>query len=607
MAGRISDQDMEELRRKASLADVAADYMRLRKSGPRLVARCPFHSEKTPSFTIDPAKNLYHCFGCSKGGDVFSLLMELEGLSFIEAAERLAGRFGVEIHYEQMSASERAASGRRGRLIEAHREAVAHYQRALFAPEGTEVREYLKGRGFSKQTVDDFQLGFSPRRRDDLARHLLRKGFREDELVEAGLALRSDAGPLIDRFRGRVMFPIHDLTGNPVGFGARRLADAGDGPKYLNSAESPIYKKGSVLYALDRAKAEIVRSGRVIIVEGYTDVMALHQAGVREAIATCGTAFAADHFGVLRRFTDVAVFAFDSDEAGQAAADRSFEQVQESEVDARILVVPQGKDPAEFVADQGGEAFRALAEGAEPLFRYRLEREIVKFVPRGADPAQAISPERRPKAVLAAIPILLRIRREDVRNAYASHLAQRLAIDPAVVFHELAQVSASRRVDVRASERRLTPQARKEREAIKIALQYPDMARPYFDELGEDDFSVPAHRVTWAAIRKGIRDPNVIASSAPDARTREVITALHVEAPEGVEPGAESISQRLAEEIFSRMKEFAIARKIEQARGELQRMNPEKDRATYDAKFRELVALEGSKRRMAVALQEGTA
>ncbi|MGH7338536.1 MAG: DNA primase, partial [Myxococcota bacterium] len=343
--------------------------MQVKRAGRLFKALCPFHQEKTPSFSIDPAKSLYYCFGCSEGGDVISLVQKLENLSFVETVERIARRVGVDIHYEQLSAADRAAQKRRFRLIDAHRAAVEHYHAALLgSDQAADARTYLKGRGFDREVAQEFQIGFSLPRWDDLSRALLGKGFGEQELVDAGLASRTQEGGIVDRFRGRIMFPILDVTGDPVAFGARRLRDDDEGPKYLNSAESPIYAKAKVLYALSWAKNEIVKGGRALLVEGYTDVIALHRAGIKEAVATCGTALGLEHLRTLQRFTQHVVLSLDSDEAGGKAAERTYDQLigdaQAMGLQVQVVLMSAGDDPADAVARDGAEAFRGLIDTA---------------------------------------------------------------------------------------------------------------------------------------------------------------------------------------------------------------------------------------------------
>ncbi|MDP9405573.1 MAG: DNA primase, partial [Actinomycetota bacterium] len=323
MAGRINDDDIQALRERADLAVVVGNYTALRRAGSKLKGLCPFHAEKTPSFTVDPARNLYHCFGCDKGGDAIDFLRSIEALSFPEAVERLARIVGYPLRYEELTPGQRRALGRRTRLTQALAEAAAFYRAALDGPDAAPARSYLARRGVDGDAAGHFGLGWAPDRWDGLVRHLAGRGFEPAEVVEAGLATPGRSGP-IDRLRGRVMFPIHDAGGKDVlAFGGRVVPDValatgprdGEPPKYINSAESPVYKKSQTLYALHWARADIARRQTAVVVEGYMDVIALHLAGVRCVVATCGTALTGDHFRTLERFTPRVVLALDADAA----------------------------------------------------------------------------------------------------------------------------------------------------------------------------------------------------------------------------------------------------------------------------------------------------
>lgn len=586
MAGRILDEDVNAVRERADLSEIAADYMQLRRAGGgRFKALCPFHAEKTPSFTIDPSKGLWYCFGCSKGGNVYSLVMELDSLTFVEAVERLAAKVGVTLRYENLSPSEREASGKRIRMVAAHMEAVEFYHAGLLSDEGRAARDYLKSRDFKKATAVQFKIGYSPKARDALIQHLRTKGFAVPLLVEAGLARKASEG-VIDAFRGRVMFPIFDLAGDPVAFGARILD--GSGPKYLNTAETPIWHKGRALYAMSLAKASIVKESHAILVEGYTDVIMLHQAGVRTAVASCGTALGLEHFKLLRRFTDRAILAYDADQAGQAAAERAFEEAfsfsQETGIDTRVMELPAGSDPADFVAAKGAEAFAALASGAVRVIEYRLRRELE------SGRFDITEGEGRDRAMKATLPILRQVRDEVIRKGYARWLAGRLRVDDDLVV--LGSDPGVPQVEVtRAALKRMSAHAKLEREALKLALQYPDVIEPFVDRVGEEEFSVRAHRSIWMELRKGA-DPAALPNALDDANARKVVAALAIEEIPG------EISERLVEEIFGRLKEFALLRQIDQQKARLQALNPITHQAEYKSLFEELLALEGRRREM---------
>jgi len=595
-AGRIRDADLEEVRRRANLIEVASEYMQVKRAGRLYKALCPFHAEKTPSFSLDPAKGLWHCFGCGEGGDTIRLIEKLENLQFVEAIERLAQMTDVDLHYEQLSEADRAAQRRRGRLVDAHREAAAFYHETLKrASEASDARTYLlQQRGFTKETLELFQVGFSPPKWDSLVSHLKGKGFTEPEIVDAGLgARRQDDGGLVDRFRGRVMFPIHDLTGDPVAFGARKMGD-GEGPKYLNSAESPIYKKSQVLYALNRAKGEIVKTGRGLIVEGYTDVIALHQAGISHAVATCGTALGLDHLRGLQRFTQDLVLSLDSDEAGGAAAERTYDQMigdaQQMGLTLRVVVMPPGDDPADSVAKAGAEGFRALVDGAVPLLEFVLRREADRYAHGDA--------EDRDRVLRKGLTLLAKTQSGVIRREAARLFSGWIKVDPDNLFVELdktMRTGTTSRAATGTILRRASGQVRLEREALRLALQQQRVVKARMEDVSTDFFSVPAHRTIWAALLKGT-DPSLLAESLDDDEARRTATQLAVEPIPLDGELTDDAVERLAIAVFSRLKEFVLNREIEQLTPQLQRLNPLENPKEHDELFAKLLDLQRQKR-----------
>lgn len=588
--GRIRDEDIEEVRRRANLIDVASEYMQVRKAGRLYKALCPFHAEKTPSLSLDPVKNLFHCFGCSEGGDTIALVRKLENLSFVETVERLAGRFGVELRYEQLSAADRNAMKRRLRLVDAHRAAVALYHRALMtSSEAVTARTYLKGRGFTKETVERFQLGFSGAKRDECARALRAAGFSEDEVVEAGLGYRAEGGGLVDRFRGRVMFPIFDLTGDPVAFGARKLAD-GDGPKYLNSAESPIYKKSQILYALNWAKNDIVKGARALLVEGYTDVIALHQAGITQAVATCGTALGLDHLRTIQRFTQNVVLSLDADEAGSGSAEKTYDALigdaQALGLAISVVVMPEGDDPADVVAKGGGEAFGGLLAEVVPLLQFRLRRFATSYTRGDAD--------ARARSVAQALEMLHKTDNEVVRRESARLFANWIHVDEDVLQYQLQSIvrSGSAPRSIAGSVLKVaSTQVRREREALKLAIQHAPMVKKFLEDMGPEFFSVPSHQAIWSALVAGA-DPLALADALSDLEARRAFTELAVQPPVG------EVTDRLVTEIFGRLKESVLGRQIDELKSRLQRVNPVTDAEHHEALFAQLIELERAKRRL---------
>ena len=356
MAGLIKREDIDEVRSRARLDDVVGEFVTLRGAGVgSLKGLCPFHDERTPSFHVRPQVGMYHCFGCGESGDVFTFLQKMDGVTFVEAVERMAERTGVQLHYEEgAKGPDREEVGRRQRLIEMHQVAEQYFRDQLQETEAQTAREYLTDRGFDREAVDRFSVGYAPRGWDNLLRTLRGRGFTTEEITASGLVSEGRRG-VYDRFRGRIMWPIRDVTGRTIGFGARKLYEDDQGPKYLNTPETPLYRKSQVLYGLDLAKREISRSKRVVIVEGYTDVMAAHLSGVGQAVATCGTAFGEDHAKIVSRLlgdessgSGEVVFTFDGDEAGQKAALKAFELEQRFVAQTFVAVEPSGRDPADL-------------------------------------------------------------------------------------------------------------------------------------------------------------------------------------------------------------------------------------------------------------------
>jgi len=413
--------DIERVRVATDLVDLVSEVTKVKRSGRSVMAVCPFHQEKTPSMSIDPARGLYHCFGCGKGGDVFRFVQETQAVDFSDAVELLARRSGIALQRDPEAAKRRS---RREALVEATEAAVRFYhERLRTAPDGAGARRYLRGRGYDAGVVEHFGLGYSPVPGDALVAHLRDAGIREEVMVAAGLAMRNRAGRLYDRFRGRLMFPIFDVRGDPVGFGARLLD--GDGPKYLNSPETALYRKSFLLYGLNWAKSEIVRSNLAVVVEGYTDVIALHQAGLAVAVATCGTALGEEHLDLLRRFSEKVVLMFDGDEAGIGASLRGFERSVPGNLDLRVAVLPAGTDPADVVAGGDLDGLRQAVVESVPLLQFALDRAVERHDLR--------EPEARGRAVRAAADVIARHPDPVVRHEYAVYAARRTGVDVDVV------------------------------------------------------------------------------------------------------------------------------------------------------------------------------
>lgn len=437
MAGRIRRTDIDEVRQRVNIADIVGEYVTLKQAGVgSMKGLCPFHDEKSPSFHVRPQAGFYHCFGCGEGGDVFTFMQKMDALSFSETVERLAERLGYQLHYED---GEAAKDGhQRTRLLQVNREAEAFFRERIHQPEAEAARAFLAEKGFDQLAAEQFGVGYSPDSYDALSKHLTGKGFTIPELVEAGVVGQGERG-VYDRFRNRVMWPIRDVTGQTVGFGARRLSDDDKGPKYLNTPETPVYHKSRVLYGLDLAKRAIGKKRQVVIVEGYTDVMACHLAGIDTAVATCGTAFGADHIPVIRRVLGDSesspdqgrgevIFTFDPDEAGQKAATKAFAEQSKFAAQTFVAVPPEGLDPCDVRLHRGDEALRQVIELRRPMYEFMIKRVL--------DGGNLQTVEGRAHALRSSLAIVHTIRDNIVRQGYVRELAGWLGMDPADVQRE---------------------------------------------------------------------------------------------------------------------------------------------------------------------------
>lgn len=441
VAGRINDDDVKAVRDAVPIDAVVSDYLQLRNAGGgNLKGLCPFHDEKSPSFQVSPSKGLYHCFGCQAGGDTLDFIMKIDHLSFSEAVERLAGQAGITLRYEEGGyTAGTSGRGERIRLVEAHKAAAEFYVDQLGGAEAEIGRKFLAERGFDQAAAAHFSVGYSPAGWDHLTRFLRGKGFTDKELITSGLAQDSRSGKPIDRFRGRLMWPIRDISGEVVGFGARKLREDDNGPKYLNTPETAIYKKSQVLYGIDLAKKEIAKTSRAVVVEGYTDVMACHVAGVTTAIATCGTAFGGDHIKILRRLlmdnaTAEVIFTFDGDAAGQKAALRAFEDDQKFAAETSITIAPGGMDPCDLRLAQGDAAVAGLVEARTPLFEFALRHIVARH--------NLENPAGRAAALDEAAPVVANIKNIAIQHESAVQLAGMLGIrDEQFVVKRVAQLA----------------------------------------------------------------------------------------------------------------------------------------------------------------------
>ena len=599
MSGRIRDTDVSYVRDHSPIDEVVSDYVQLKSAGGgQKKGLCPFHDEKSPSFHVTPARGYFHCFGCQEGGDVIAFVMKIDHLSFTETIERLASRIGYQLTYEQSSGGPKAPTVQRSRLLEANNQASIFYQEQLQLPTASHARELLIKRGFDKTASQSFEIGYAPDQWDALSKFLLGKGFSAEELLLAGLTKEGTKGA-IDRFRNRLIWPIRDISGDLVGFGARKLAsdEEDTGPKYLNTPETSIYKKSQVLYGLDKAKKEIAKKRQVVIVEGYTDVMAAHLAGIPTAVATCGTAFGDDHIRILRRllmdddaFRGEVIFTFDGDAAGQKAALRAFGDDQKFVTQTFVAVEPSGLDPSDLRQEMGDAALRDLIARRVPLFEFAIKSSIKQFDLGNAD--------GRVQALNAAAPLIGRIRDTSLRPEYARSLAGWLGMEVEVVMAAVKKNTSTRSTSVDAAlageQWRPDPSEPKlilEREVLKVRLQMPALVRNW-PELEKNAFSHPA----YIKLREFIdtqEDLMAVDLEATDSdELKSFITELMVEP---IRTDGE-ISDRYVSSITARLNEVALARSIAEVKSSLQRLNPLESESEYNQMFSRLVEMEAKRR-----------
>ena len=600
MAGRIKDEDVAYVRDHTPIDDVVGDYVQLKSAGGgQKKGLCPFHDEKSPSFHVTPSKGYFHCFGCQTGGDVISFVMKMDHTTFTETVERLAERINYTLHYEA-GGTQSAPSTNRSRLIAANAAAAKFYQEQLATSSGAQFgRELLIKRGFDRAACEMFGVGYAPDEWDGLTKVLREAGFTADELEVAGLSKMGQRG-MIDRFRNRLIWPIRDISGDVVGFGARKLAsdDVDNGPKYLNTPETPVYKKSQVLYGLDLAKKEIAKKRQAVIVEGYTDVMAAHLAGITTAVATCGTAFGSDHIRILRRllmdddaFRGEVIFTFDGDAAGQKAALRAFSEDQKFVTQTFVAVEPSGLDPSDLRQQKGDLALRDLIARRVPLFEFAIRSELALH---NLDLA-----EGRVNALNAAAPLVSQIRDKSLRPEYTRLLAGWLGMEvetvSAAVTRGARALAPNVESDTAGESENWRPNPNEprlilEREVLKAKLQLPN-AISNWSEIEGLAFTHPAYR----QLRETIDSHGDIAANidrVADERMRALIAELMVEP---VRTDGE-VSSRYIESIVARLREVAISQRIADVKSTLQRINPLENESEYNALFGDLVALESTRR-----------
>lgn len=628
--GRIPDSDIEAIRQRAPLDEIVGEYVQLKPAGhDSLKGLSPFKDERTPSFHVRPAHGYYHCFSTGKGGDVFSFMMEMEQLTFPEAVEAVADHIGYHINYQGGSTGARQVDrGTRQRLLAANKAAHDYFREQLETADAAPARDMLLQRGFSRELIYDFECGYAPRGWDPMTKHLLRKGFEVQELLDAGLSSMGKRGP-IDKFRGRLIWPIKDTAGNVIGFGARKLFDDDPLGKYINTQDTLLYHKSKVLFGIDKAKKNIAEKHQTVVVEGYTDVMAMHAAGVDTAVATCGTAFGGDHMSLIRRlmlddsfFRGELIYTFDGDEAGQKAAMRAFETDAEFGAQSFVAVAPDGMDPCDLRLARGDSAVRDLVASRVPVYEFVIESLLQDY--------SLDSAEGRVQALRRTVPVVATISDRVLQQEYARRLAGWVGWPNPDEVLEQVRAEAKKpkkqkrtpKAEVRDPAAAAGPDASgaqseilipprpddpvlwPQREALKIALQHPAAAGNYFDGINPDAFTHDAYHQVREAItaaggcaRAGADNPadesNFLAAVAGEMRDyagRNFVSEL------AVEPIHADDLYEYADSVLSRLQETRVGQQIAQLKSQLQRMRPSDDEVAYNALFSDLVALEQARR-----------
>ncbi|MFF0541983.1 DNA primase [Nocardia thailandica] len=627
MAGRIPDRDIAAIRERVRIEDIVGEYVALRPQGPFSIrGLCPFHDEKSPSFHVRPHLGVFHCFGCGEGGDVYKFLQQIEHIGFVEAVEQLADRIGYQINYEGGGTTVQRDRGTRARLVAANAAAQEFYAAQLREPEAEAARKYLTDRNFDGNAALQFGCGYAPGGWDALTKHLLRKGFDFKELEAAGLSKQGKRGP-IDRFHRRLLWPIRNLGGEVIGFGARKLFDDDTMPgKYVNTPETLLYKKSQVLFGLDHAKREIAKGHQAVVVEGYTDVMAMHLAGVKTAVASCGTAFGEEHLQVLRRllmddnfWRGEIIYTFDGDAAGQAAALKAFSGDQRLAGQTFIAVAPDGQDPCELRQNSGDGALRDLVARRIALYEFVIRGIVEKYY---SDPAtKSMSEAGQIAALREAVPVVAQIKDYATRKAYATKLAGLVGWDDIqLVVRRVGEEARKNRTGERpGADRRSRPAATAEpaaeapvsprpapndpvllpqRHALAVALQYPAIAGPVFDAIDTEAFTHPG----YAAIRTAIAAAGGTASGLSGAewvaavtdRTGDLLLGALVSelASEPLPVRTEQDIPRFVTGVLARTQEAWVGRQIAALKSQLQRIAASDESGEYMQLFGDVVALE---------------
>jgi len=592
MQGRIRNDDVALVRDSARIDQVVSEYLSIKSAGGgSLKGLCPFHDEKTPSFHVTPSRGLWYCFGCGEGGDVIAFLQKVDNLSFVEAVEKLANKFNIELRFEQGSSNISDNRNQKNKIFEINRLTKEFYQKFLSTPEAEIGRNFLKSRGFDKSSADKFSIGFAPNSWDSLTKYLSAQGFNEDELILAGVAISGQKG-VYDRFRNRLIWPIHDTNGQVVGFGARKMTDEDQGPKYLNTPETLVYKKSQVLYGINLAKKKIAQEKTAIVVEGYTDVMAFHEAGIENAVATCGTAFGEDHARILKRLiseddqvSGKVIYTFDGDAAGQKAAMRAFDLESIFSSQSYIAVAPQGMDPCDLRLNKGNESLKILIDSSIPLFEFVIKTFVKDF--------DLTNAEGRINALSKITPVLQSIKNKLLQKEYIKLSANWLGLDLETIEESLANKQLKKTIEVKQPVDTPTVERKIQREVLKVVFQYPLLSKSWLGQLNQDYFSYPPYREVYEKIVEFEIDNNLasrIVSEIENETIKKGVSSL------AVEPFNFEVDQNYVDSVFSRLLEFGATVQIEELKSRLQREQDQLTASEQSEIFKELMNLEEYRR-----------
>ncbi|MCL1923390.1 MAG: DNA primase [Propionibacteriaceae bacterium] len=597
MAGLFKAEDLDEVRTRARIDDVVSAHVTLKPAGAgTLKGLCPFHDEKTPSFQVTPTRGLYYCFGCGKGGDTVNFVEEINNLSFREAVEFLADKYGVRLRYEEDS---RPQGVSRSRLLEANSLAAEFYSQALSTPDAETGRTFLLQRGFDEEATQQFCVGFSPRGGRDLVNHLKTRGFSDKELLESGL-MRTGGW---DYFQSRLMWPIRDAGASVLGFGARRLFDDDRMPaKYINTPETPLYHKSHVLYGLDLARTAIASKGNVVVVEGYTDVMACHLAGVTQAVASCGTAFGSEHAKLIQRLLGAqgssgkVIFTFDGDEAGHKAAVKVFQEDSTFLASTWVAVAPKGLDPCDLRLQQSDQAVRDLVANPTSLYDFVTLNILEKYDMGNVDARLA--------AVRECASLVSAIRDPSKVDEYVTILANRTLTSPDTVRREIKLARGKHSQSPhKASEPAPTlpgaalphPQDRAllgEREVLKFMVQDPSIFEgdePWYG-LTDNDFTHPAYQGLFRTITQ-VEDPSPHwAARLVDKLTHQDLKTLTMQL--SVEDPVTEVTPRHGQSYAARLKLVSVERSLAELKATMHRINPQTNTEEYTPLFQQMITLE---------------